>query len=227
MDNFELTSHDRRCGGHPPGGVGFHGKSAVVFAFDTRWAVALPRMSSAIHLRASLLFKKRIRKLAGPLLALALFALAIRLLWGEIQGITWEEFVLGLTGVPPLQIGMAAFLITLNYVLLIAYDILALRYVARSLPIRRVALVSISGFSLGNNLGTLLAGAPIRFRFYSQWGLSPGQIVAIISICGLTFWSGLWFLGGMVLIWVPIDLPPKVQLPFGTQTLGVDRKSVV
>ncbi|MEO1618505.1 MAG: UPF0104 family protein [Planctomycetota bacterium] len=165
--------------------------------------------------------KKRIRKYAGPVLALALFALAIRLLFGEIQQITWDEFVRGLTGVPPMQIAMAAFLITLNYILLIAYDILALRYVARSLPLRRVALVSISGFSLGNNLGTLLAAAPIRFRFYSQWGLTPGQIVAVISILGLTFWSGLWFLGGMVLIWVPIELPPKVQLPVGTQTFGV------
>ena len=126
----------------------------------------------------------------------------------------------GLTGVPPTQIAIAAFLIALNYGLLIAYDLLALRYVARSLPLRRVALVSIAGFSLGNNLGTLLAGAPIRFRFYSQWGLSPGQIVALISVVGLTFWSGWLFLGGMVLIWVPLDLPAEVNLPFGTNTFG-------
>ena len=129
----------------------------------------------------------------------------------------------GLTGVPAGQIAIAALLITLNYGLLIAYDLLALRYVARSIPLRRVALVSIAGFSLGNNLGTLLAAAPIRFRFYTQWGLSPGQIVALISIVGLTFWSGWWFLGGMVLIWVPIKLPEDVEnaLPFATQTLGI------
>ncbi|QDV41354.1 Inner membrane protein YbhN [Stieleria neptunia] len=165
--------------------------------------------------------KKRIRKYAGPVLAIALFALAVRLLIREAHQITWDEFVRGLTGVPASQIVIAAFLIALNYGLLIAYDILALRYVARSLPLRRIALVSIAGFSLGNNLGTLLAAAPIRFRFYSQWGLPPGQIVALISVVGLTFWSGWWFLGGMVLIWVPIQLPPDVTLPFATQTLGV------
>ena len=165
--------------------------------------------------------KKRIRKYAGPVLAIALFALAMRLLIHEARQITWEEFMRGVTGVPASQIAIAAFLITLNYGLLIAYDILALRYVARSLPLRRVALVSIAGFSLGNNLGTLLAAAPIRFRFYAQWGLSPGQIVALISIVGLTFWSGWWFIGGMVLIWVPIELPADISLPFGTQTLGV------
>jgi uncharacterized membrane protein YbhN (UPF0104 family) len=165
--------------------------------------------------------KRRLRKIAGPALATALFILAIRLLIREIRNTTWEEFVAGLTGVPPLYLGFAAFLIALNYGLLITYDILALRYVRRPLPLRRVALVSFVGFSLGNNLGTLLAAAPIRFRFYSRWGLSARQIVAVISICGLTFWSGLWFLGGIVLTWVPVELPDGIEWSFGTRTLGV------
>ncbi len=139
----------------------------------------------------------------------------------EAQTITWEEFMAGLTGVPPLYLVFAAFLIALNYGLLITYDLLALRYLCRSLPLRRVALVSFLGYSLGNNLGTLLAATPIRFRFYSRWGLSPSQIVVMISILGLTFWSGLWFLGGAVLVWVPVELPEEIQLPFGTRTLGV------
>ena len=168
----------------------------------------------------SSLVKKRIRKYAGPIMAAALFLLALRLLVHEARQITWEEFKRGFTGVPASQIAMAAFLVTLNYIMLTAYDILALRYVARSLPLRRVLLVSISGFSLGNNLGTLLAGAPIRFRFYSQWGLSAGQILALISIVGLTFWSGWWFLGGLVLVLVPLQLPEDINLPFGSQTFG-------
>jgi uncharacterized membrane protein YbhN (UPF0104 family) len=176
---------------------------------------------SHAHPRDYSLPKKRLRKYAGPVLAIALFALAVRLLIHEAHQITWDDFIKGLTGVPAGQIAIAAFLIALNYGLLIAYDLLALRYVARSIPLRRVALVSIAGFSLGNNLGTLLAAAPIRFRFYSQWGLSPGQIVALISIVGLTFWSGWWFLGGLVLIWVPIKLPDDVALPFATQTFGI------
>ena len=165
--------------------------------------------------------KRRIRAIAGPALAAILFVLAIRLLIHEARTITWDEFVSGLTGVPPLYLGFAAFLIALNYGLLITYDLLALRYVRRPLPLRRVALVSFVGFSLGNNLGTLLAAAPIRFRFYSRWGLSASQILALISILGLTFWSGLWFLGGAVLICVPLELPAGVNLPFGTKTLGV------
>ncbi len=146
--------------------------------------------------------------------------MAVRLLVKEARSITWDEFVDGMTSIPTVYLGFAAFLIALNYGLLICYDLLALRYLARPLPLRRVALVSFLGYSLGNNLGTFLAAAPIRFRFYSRWGLTPRQIVVLISILGLTFWSGVWFLGGMVLVMVPIDLPDKVSLPFGTQTLG-------
>ena len=126
--------------------------------------------------------KKRIRKFAGPALALVLFVLAVRLLIHEAHQITWDEFVAGIRTVPTSQIGIAAFLIALNYGLLIAYDLLALRYLAKSLPLRNVSLVAFSGFSLGNNLGTFLAGAPIRFRLYSSWGLTPAQIVQVIVV---------------------------------------------
>ena len=167
------------------------------------------------------LSKRKLRVIAGPLLAAVLFAFAIRLLIKEAQNITWDEFVSGMTTVPPLYLGFAAFLIAMNYALFTCYDILALRYICRSLPLRRVALVAFLGFSLGNNLGTFLAASPIRFRYYSQWGLSAGQIVALISILGLSFWSGVWFLGGAVLVLVPVELPAGVNLPFGTRTLGV------
>lgn len=155
------------------------------------------------------------------MLAAVLFLLAVRLLIHEARSITPQDFLAGLISVPPIYLGFAILLTALNYGLLIGYDILALRYICRSLPLRRVALVSFLGFALGNNLGTFLAAAPIRFRFYGRWGLSASQIVALISIVGLTFWSGLWFLGGVVLIWVPVDLPPQIDLPFGTRTLGV------
>jgi uncharacterized membrane protein YbhN (UPF0104 family) len=166
--------------------------------------------------------RRKLRAIAGPGLAAVLFMLAIRLLIREVHNgnITWDKFMDGLTGVPPLYLGIAALLVALNYGLLTCYDLLALRYVCRSLPLRRVALVAFLGYSFGNNLGSLLAAAPIRFRFYSRFGLTPRQITVVISILALTFWSGLWFLGGIVLVSVPIELPPDIVLPFGTRTVG-------
>ena len=193
--------------------------SVLLRATDRRTELSQSQVSSNIE-SSSDLEKRKLRSLAGPALATILFLLAVKLLWREAHEITWEEFRAGFTGVPPIYLGFAAFLIALNYGLLISYDLLALRYICRSLPLRRVALVSFLGFTLGNNLGTFMAGAPIRYRFYSRWGLSARQIVVLISMLGLTFWSGVWFLGGTVLVSVPIELPAQVELPVGTRTLG-------
>ncbi len=165
-------------------------------------------------------FRQKLRRFAGPVLAAILFAAAIRLLIGEAQKTTWEDFWAALTGVPKLYLFFAVILIAMNYGLLATYDILALRYLRRPLPLRRVALAGFLGYSLGNNLGTLVAGAPIRFHFYSRWGLSPAQIVAMLAFLGLTFWSGICFLGGTVLIFVPVPLPNNIDLPIGTRSLG-------
>lgn len=162
----------------------------------------------------------RIRALAGPVLGLSLFAAAVVLLMREMQNITWEDFQKGLTGVPPIYLGLSALLIGLNYTLLTTYDMLALRYVKRSLPLRRVALVGFLGYALGNNLGTLVAATPLRFRLYTAWGLPARQIMAIVVLLGLTFWSGICWLGGIVLLLVPIPLPDEVKLPVSTQAMG-------
>ena len=166
------------------------------------------------------MFKVDPRKFVGPIMAIALFGFAIRLLVQEASKISKDEFLQGLTSVEPAYLLIAAFLIALNYGLLTCYDLLALRYVCKALPLRRIALVAFLGYSLGNNLGTLIAAAPIRYRFYHRWGLSHGQIVALMSVLALTFWSGVCVLGGVVLTLAPIKLPADYQLPFGTRTLG-------
>ncbi|MCM2369305.1 UPF0104 family protein [Rhodopirellula sp. ICT_H3.1] len=172
------------------------------------------------------MFKVDPRKLVGPAMALVLFAFAIRLLISEAGKISREEFMGGLTSIEPAYLVIAAFLIALNYGLLTCYDLLALRYVCRVLPLRRVALVAFLGYSLGNNLGTLIAAAPIRYRFYHRWGLTHTQIVALMSVLALTFWSGVCVLGGIALTLAPIELPAKYALPFGTRTLGIILLSV-
>ncbi|MCA9195564.1 MAG: UPF0104 family protein [Planctomycetales bacterium] len=163
---------------------------------------------------------RKLRSAIGPILALVLFSIAIIFLIRDLKEISWDEFVDGLTGAPPLYLAFAALLIALNYCLLITYDMLALRYVRRALPLRRVALVGFLGYALGNNLGTIVAATPLRFRLYTHWGLRPMQIAAIVVLLGLTFWSGICWLAGTVLLFVPVPVPEEVKLPFSTETLG-------
>ncbi len=152
---------------------------------------------------------------------MVLFVFAIRLLITEAGKVSRDEFIHGLTSIEPAYLIIAAFLIALNYGLLTCYDLLALRYVCRVLPLHRVALVAFIGFALGNNLGTLIAAAPIRYRFYHRWGLNHTQIVALIAVLGTTFWSGVCVLGGVALTLAPIELPTQYAMPFGTRTLGI------
>lgn len=154
-------------------------------------------------------------------MALVLFGLAIRLLLREARNVSWPDFVDGLLRVDPYLLGIAVFLVALNYVLLSCYDILALRYVCRPLPLRRVVMVGFLGFALGNNLGSLLAATPIRYRFYHRWGLSHSQIMALIGVIALTFWSGLFLISGIVLTIAPIEIPKDIPMPIGTRTLGI------
>jgi len=59
---------------------------------------------------------------------------------------------------------------------------------------RSLGLVSLALFRSPNNgLGTLIARCPIRVCvFYHRWVTDPhGRSVALISVLGLTFWSGL------------------------------------
>lgn len=168
----------------------------------------------------------RLRAIAGPLFGLTLFATAVVLLVREARQISWDDFMAGLTGVPRLYLGFAALLIALNYCLLMTYDLLALRYVRRALPLRRVALVGFLGYALGNNLGTLAAATPLRFRLYTSWGVPPRQVMAIVVLLGLTFWSGLCWLGGTVLLAVPVPLPADIRLPLSTRALGAVLLSV-
>lgn len=164
---------------------------------------------------------RRLRAFAGPLLGLALFSAAIVFLVREARGISWDDFVAGLTGAPPMYLGLAAILIALNYCLLITYDMLALRYICKSLPLRKVALVGFLGYALGNNLGALVAGTPIRFRLYTMWGLTARQIMSILAMLMLTFWSGMCWLAGTVLVLVPIEVPEEISLPFSTRVFGI------
>ena len=163
---------------------------------------------------------RRLRAIAGPLFGLVLFSAAIVLLVREARDISWDDFMAGVTGAPPLYLAIAAVLVAMNYFLLITYDMLALRYICRPLPLRKVALVGFLGYSLGNNLGAVAAGVPIRFRLYSMWGLNTRQILTIIAMLMLTFWSGMCWLAGTVLVLVPIPVPEEIPLPFSTRVFG-------
>lgn len=130
------------------------------------------------------------------LLATASFVLHARL--SEVEP---REVWLRLRELPPWRLGAALGLTLFNYVQLTLYDVLALAYLRRSLPYRRVALASFIATAFGHNLGfSFASGGSVRYRFFSAWGLSTGEVAGLVGFGSLTYLAGFAWVAGVVLL---------------------------
>ncbi len=163
----------------------------------------------------------------GPALVLLIFCGAVWLLYTQLTAKELQQVVDRLRDLvqnKPLAIVLAVGLTVLNYMVLVGYDLLAVRYVGESLPLRRVALASFTAYTCGYNFGSTLAGTSVRYRLYSAWGVPAMKIVQLLVILALTFWFGLFALAGVVFIVAPLAMPVDLRccLPFSdTRPLGV------
>ena len=62
-----------------------------------------------------------------------------------------------------------------------------LRHAGRRLPYGRTALTSFASYVASHNLGLSgLGGTAVRYRLYTAFGLSAGEIAEVVAFCGLT-----------------------------------------
>jgi phosphatidylglycerol lysyltransferase len=166
--------------------------------------------------------KNFLRVIAGPLLILCILIAALWMLAIELRHYHLRDFLRGLSEIPTGQIVAASLLTVLNYVILIGYDLIGIRYIQQPMPFRRVALASFLGYAVGNNFGTLLGGATIRYRLYTAWGLSSVDIIKLVFIVGWSFWIGVFALAGVSFILDPLTIDPQLHLPLrSTVPLGI------
>jgi len=117
------------------------------------------------------------------------------------------------------QIGLAALCVIGAFITLTFYDLFALRTIEKKhVPYRIAALSSFTSYTIGHNIGaTVFTGGAIRFRIYSDYGLSAIDVAKICFLSGLTFWLGNLFVLGIGMAWHPeaataMDLlPPAVN----------------
>lgn len=150
----------------------------------------------------------------SPLLGVLLFGAAVWVLHRELRTVRYRQVSEALRSLPPPRL-LAAFVITaLNYLVLTGFDLLGFEYIGKRISRWRVALASFTGYAVSNNVGfALLSGTSIRYRFYSRWGLTPGELSQIVLIYFSTFWLGLLVLGGWSLAIDPH--PVLMTLPGG------------
>ena len=112
----------------------------------------------------------------GGIAALLLFAAALVVLHSHAQAYRPSEVRRALRSLQAWQPFAALALTAASYLLLTLYDVLALRHVGRTLPYRRVALASFTGYAFSHTLGFgSLIGPSIRYRVYTPMGLTAGD----------------------------------------------------
>jgi uncharacterized membrane protein YbhN (UPF0104 family) len=85
-----------------------------------------------------------------------------------------------------------------SFLCLSGSDTLAVRYTGRDLPYRKIALASFTSLSIGHTVGlAALSSGAVRYRFYTGWGLSPGDVGRIMLFCAMNVVLGLMTLGGL------------------------------
>ena len=167
--------------------------------------------------------KSKILKYTGALFSLLLFFAALWILHREMQTVHLQNILYELNAIPEKRLCLAAIFTLSSYTIMAGYDYLAIRFIKHSLSLVRIGLASFIGYAFSNNIGfSMLAGASVRYRLYSNWGLSALEITKVVAFCTLTLWLGFFTLGGLAFVLEPMRIPPGSHIPFQTtQPLGV------
>src|SRR5580692_6137191 len=161
-------------------------------------------------------FKKWIGwKRLGIAASLVIIGFAITTLVHTLKGVDAGVILIALTEIHPGHIALAALCVVGAFCTLTFYDFFALRTIGKKhVPYRIAALSSFTSYTIGHNIGaTVFTGGAIRFRIYSDYGLSAIDVAKICFLSGLTFWLGNTFVLGIGMALHPWAASAMDQLP--------------
>lgn len=156
-----------------------------------------------------------------PLIVCVLFSAALWLLHKELAAHHLSEFFSSVAALKRINVALAVVLTIASYVILISYDVLALRFLNKSVPAGTLVPISLASSAISNNFGTLLGGSSIRYRMYSLCGLTATDVMMMSGFISATFWLGITCLAGLTFIFVPLPIPEQLHFPIAnTQSIG-------
>ncbi|RZN30365.1 YbhN family protein [Bradyrhizobium sp. Leo121] len=164
-------------------------------------------------------FKEKIGwKRLGIAASVIIIVLAVTHLVRTLKGVDTALVLTALTEIAPHRIALAALCVVGAFCTLTFYDFFALRTIGKThIPYRIAALSSFTSYTIGHNIGaTVFTGGAIRFRIYSDYGLTAIDVAKICFLSGLTFWLGNLFVLGIGMVWHPgaassMDLLPEAM----------------
>jgi phosphatidylglycerol lysyltransferase len=153
----------------------------------------------------------------GVAVGAIVFAVALYSLRREFATYNFRQVRFAVRFLPPVFIVRGALFAIGAYAALACYDALALRYIKRDLPARRIAFISFIAFSFSNALGfPLLLGGGLRYRLYNAAGLSSADIALTIAFNSVTFWLGVLSVAGGSLLLAPSGPQALLGVPLSS-----------
>lgn len=148
--------------------------------------------------------KPRLIRPFAPFIVAALFGGALWLLHHELARYRYRDILRAFGDLPFPDLVTATGFAGLGYLALTAYDTLALRFLGRQLKYAQTALASFLAYALAHTLGfSFVTSSAVRYRLYSNWGLSTVEIAGITAFTGVTYWLGALTVGGAALLLGP------------------------
>jgi uncharacterized membrane protein YbhN (UPF0104 family) len=170
-------------------------------------------------------FKEKIGwKRLGIAASLLIIVLAVTILARTLKGIDASIILTALTDIAPHRIALAALCVVGAFCTLTFYDFFALRTIGKNqVPYRIAAMSSFTSYTIGHNIGaTVFTGGAIRFRIYSDYGLTAIDVAKICFLSGLTFWLGNLFVLGIGMVVHPSAASAMDLLPAAmNQLIGI------
>ncbi|MGH6900398.1 MAG: UPF0104 family protein [Geminicoccaceae bacterium] len=133
-----------------------------------------------------------------PWFGAAAFALAAFLVYRALQQYTLSEILESLSQISLGHLALGAAFTAGSFLCLTGSETLAVRYTKSDLAYPKIALASFTSLAIGHTVGmAALSSGAVRYRFYTGWGLSPGDVGRIIVFCGVTVAVGMATAGGL------------------------------
>lgn len=128
-------------------------------------------------------------------LGIFFFLIAAYMIYRQLSKYSLNELKDALLSIPAKHLLLALAASFVGYIALSTYDYLALKYIGIKLSSWKWILTGFVGFSVSNNAGhAIVSGGAVRYRFYSRWGISPGDIVKMVTFSGFTYLVACFFL---------------------------------
>ncbi len=155
----------------------------------------------------------RVKRLL-PLWGLLMFSLALVALHHTLRQVHYHDIRQAIHNVDPRTLLGAGLVTACAYLILTWYDVLALAYMHKKQPYRRIAFASFLGWALSNSVGySILSGGAVRYRLYSKWGLNTIEIAHVVAFCTFTSVLGAVGMAGAGLVLDATPAAASVALP--------------